>query len=84
MQPEEQARGIKNREDFVVFVKTLQSELLQKPEAWTNVDLASYLEALAAWTEDMDGFYLNNNRPVPEGVPWNVFADILIGAKVYE
>jgi hypothetical protein len=32
----------------------------------------------------MDGYYQNNNIPIPENIDWKVFANILIGAKMYE
>lgn len=84
MQLEEQAKRIKNREDFIAFVRALQSDLKHNPDSWTNKDLSSYLEALAAWTEDMDGYYSNHKKPIPSNVPWGVLTDILVGAKHYE
>jgi hypothetical protein len=42
------------------------------------------LEGIAIWTEDMDGYYHNNNKPIPENIEWKVFANILIAAKMYE
>lgn len=30
------------------------------------------------------GYYVNMGRPVPEQVNWRVFAEILIGGRVYE
>jgi len=39
---------------------------------------------MAAWVEDMDGFYTNQGLPVPEKPDWKVFADILMGGKIYE
>lgn len=32
----------------------------------------------------MEGYYLNNNLPMPESINWKIFADILIAAKMYE
>jgi hypothetical protein len=75
-----QVNNIKTRGDFIVFVQALKKDIKQNPDAWTNTSLANYLEALAIWTADMDGYYINQKRPVPENIPWNVFADILMGA----
>lgn len=49
---------ISNREDFVLFVYELSKSFRTNPESWENKDLGAYLEALAAWVEDMDGYYL--------------------------
>jgi hypothetical protein len=42
------------------------------------------LEALAAWVEDMDGYYLNQGKAVPEKPDWKHVADMLMAAKLYE
>lgn len=39
---------------------------------------------MQSWTEDSDGYYLNNNRPLPKDVNWKVFVDVLIAGRVYE
>lgn len=75
---------IKGKEDFVDFVQLLISNLKDNPKEWTNGTLSEYLEGIASWTEDMEGYYQNNNIPIPEKVNWRVFADILMAAKMYE
>ena len=42
------------------------------------------LSAATAWTEDMEGYFNNNNLPVPKNVDWKLFANILLVAKMYE
>jgi hypothetical protein len=49
---------------------------------WENATLPAYLEALAAWLRDSDGFYANQGREVPDG--WHVMADALQAATIYE
>ena len=39
---------------------------------------------MASWVEDMDGFYTNQGLPTPKDPNWMVFADVLMGGKVYE
>jgi len=80
---DEQIDHMKTREDFVTFVEALRKDLVQNPEAWHNIDLSSFLEALAAWVADMDGYYLNQKKPMPENVTWNIFASVLKAASVY-
>lgn len=75
---------INSKEDFVNFVELLVSNLKSNPQEWTNKTLPEYLESISSWTEDMDGYYKNNDVPMPENVSWKVFANILIAAKIYE
>lgn len=77
-------KNIKRREDFVSFLELLVQDLRSNPDGWENKKLDSYLEAAASWTEDMDGYYQNNNLPIPQNIDWKVFANILVAAKMYE
>lgn len=81
---EQKINEINTKEDFVSFVELLVSNLNSNPNEWTNKTLPEYLESIASWTEDMDGYYQNKNIPTPENVNWKVFASILIAAKMYE
>jgi hypothetical protein len=80
----EYKNSVCSREDFVVFVKALSKDLRDNPATWENGTLERFLEALAAWIEDMDGYYLNQGKPVPQQPDWKVAADMLMAAKVYE
>jgi len=80
----EQIQSIKTKEDFMKFVEDLILDLKANPNKWENRNLDDYLEALRNWTEDMEGYYINNNLPVPKNVSWKIFADILIAATMYE
>jgi hypothetical protein len=80
----DQARAIQSRGDFVCFVRALLQDLDRDPGQWENLDLRSYLDALAAWVEDMDGYYQNKGEPVPEQPSWKVLGNILLAAKFYE
>jgi hypothetical protein len=84
MKGSEKISGISTRGDFVSFVFELSKNYREDPESWQNKDLGAYLEALAAWVEDMDGYYLNQGQLVPEKPDWKVVADMLIAAKFYE
>jgi hypothetical protein len=53
-------------------------------EDWENPDLARYLGALAAWIDDMDGYFKNQNLSTPEQVDWKLFGEILMAARRYE
>ncbi len=81
---EQNINEISSKEDFIRFVELLVSNLNSNPSEWTNKTLSEYLEGIASWTEDMEGYYQNNNIPIPENINWKVFANILIAAKMYE
>jgi hypothetical protein len=80
----EKINSINSREDFVSFVYLLSQDFRENPKSWENDDIGTYLEALAAWVEDMDGYYLNNDCPIPEKPDWKHVADMLMAAKIYE
>lgn len=75
---------ISTKEDFINFVELLVSDLKNNPEDWTNKTLSEYLKGISSWTEDMEGYYQNNDIPIPKNVNWKVFANILVAAKMYE
>jgi hypothetical protein len=75
---------VNNKEDFINLIDSLVQNLKTNPSEWENNTLESYLEAIKAWTEDMEGYYANNSLKMPTNVNWQVFSDILSAAKVYE
>ena len=80
----EQNNSIRSREDFVAFVKALSKDLQENPATWENASLERFLDSIAAWVEDMDGYYLSRQKPVPDQPDWKVVGDILMAAKMYE
>lgn len=78
------AKNAKSKDDFVTFLNALLQNLNNNPQEWENTNLSNYLEAMQSWTEDMEGYYINQNLPLPENVHWKVFADILMAARIYE
>lgn len=75
---------VESREEFCRFVRALAQDFKNCPEAWENNRLDSFLEALAAWTEDMDGYYLNRSENVPMTPDWKTLSEMLQAARVYE
>lgn len=76
--------NVNSKADFIAFIESLVQDLKMNRSEWENKNLEDYLVAIASWTDDMEGYYINTNQPVPENVPWKIFADILIAAKMYE
>lgn len=81
MDPED---TITTRADFINFARDLVRDLRQDRSRWENDSLELYLEAIASWVEDMDGFYMNNGQPVPSEPSWTMLGQILLAAKFYE
>lgn len=78
------AETIETRADFVRFVETLAASFKTEPERWANDDLPSYLDAVASWTSDVEGWCWQTGEPVPERPSWQWFGRILLAATVYE
>jgi len=76
--------AVSTRDDLAGFVASLAREARQVPNTWENRDLQSFLEALAAWINDMDGYFLNQGTPAPEQPSWRTVAQMLAAATTYE
>ena len=83
MNMNDRVKNISNREDLARFVEEM-SKALKNGERWENRDLKSFLEAMAAWIEDMDGYFENQGEPCPTSPSWKTFAQILAASTVYE
>lgn len=76
---------VTDRQSFIKFLDLLHKDLLQNPETWENKTLPDFLEALASYAEDIQGYYDNTDANVDaEKAAWSTLADIFKGAKVYE
>lgn len=75
---------VRNRADFIRFLEGLESDLGKRvPE--TNLTLPAFLGAMTAYANDVQGYYDNRQENVNADEPsWQVFADILRGATMYE
>jgi hypothetical protein len=75
---------VRDREELVTFIRMLACDLREQPDAWENRDLPSYLDAMAAWIEDMDGYFLHKGEQPPEQPSWKLLSEILMAARSYE
>jgi hypothetical protein len=75
---------IETREGFIIFVNKLSQDFYDNFSSWENVNIGAYLEALAGWTQDMNGFYQNFGLEIPENVDWQLIANMLSIVKGYE
>jgi hypothetical protein len=56
----EQAQKVKTREELAAFVRALHKDLAAGE--WENKDLGSYLEGLAGFVGDLEGYFKNKNQ----------------------
>ena len=81
----ESTNKIKTRQDFISFLNELLADYKTNKDEWENKDLESFLEALSRYGEDIEGFYSATNQPVDaDNASWKVFADMFMGARIYE
>ena len=92
MKPEELAATVQTKDDFLKFLAALRSDLELSRSAekdqpsspygpnalgWENTDLDRFLDAMQAWTADMD-------QKFPKEPSWNSFARMFLAGKSYE
>ena len=83
MNMQNRIKEIGSREDLAKFVEEM-SATLRSGQQWENRDLKSFLEAMAAWIGDMDGYFENQGEVCPKEPSWQTFAQILAASTVYE
>jgi len=73
---------IETKAEFLQFVRILGS---QDPGRWESRSAAEFVAALGSWLEDADCFYRNAGIDMDTSEPsWQLFADMLRAATVYE
>ncbi|MFG2864592.1 hypothetical protein [Streptomyces sioyaensis] len=75
---------VDSREALASFVRDLGRDCVENDGSWKNADLGDFLEALAAWIDDADGWYRNTGGDLPPRGDWAFFARALSAAAVYE
>ncbi|MCX4870529.1 MULTISPECIES: hypothetical protein [unclassified Streptomyces] len=75
---------VTTRADLVSCIRQLGQEAQAPSRGWENRSLDRYLEALSAWTNDMDSYFINRGEPVPESPDWGLIAVMLRAACFYE
>ncbi|MDK2125632.1 DUF7660 family protein [Parachitinimonas caeni] len=78
---------INSRDGLISLLKQMALDLRENPDEWENRNLEDFLEAMASWIEDMDGYYENlgiSKEVGLEDFKWRILADVLLAARVYE
>ncbi|WP_375417363.1 hypothetical protein [uncultured Hymenobacter sp.] len=81
--------GINSRQDFVYLLNQLLVDYQVNNKNLSNQQLEGFLEALVAYSADIQGYYHNSLKTGEEVLnadvaSWRVFADMLRGAIIYE
>ena len=69
---------IKNKNDFLAFIK----EFVISDD--NQARLNEYLESMMSWVEDMEGFYKNTGKKIPDSIDWSFIATLFYVGKIYE
>jgi hypothetical protein len=76
---------VQSREQLIDHLFRLLDDFDGAGNHWQNQDISTFLQAMAAWLKDCDGYYQNTGQPVDvEKASWQLFADALSAAAVYE
>lgn len=76
---------LQSRQDLIGHLFRLMDDFDGVGSTWQNQGVYSFLQAMAAWLEDCEGFYRNTGQAVDVDQPsWQLFGDALSAAAVYE
>lgn len=76
---------VTDRQSFIKFADLLRQDFIDNPENWENTTVDTFLAAISSYADDIQGYYDNTKQNVNADQPgWQVFADILKGATMYE
>jgi hypothetical protein len=76
---------IQSRQQFIAHLFRLLDDFDGAGDHWANQDIYTFLQAMAAWLNDCQGYYRNAGRQIDvDNALWQVFADALSAAAVYE
>ena len=75
---------ISSKEELAEFVSLLMRDHAENGHEWENPDLPRYLEALQAWLEVSDRYYVNVKEDPASISPYRRIADALGAARIYE
>ncbi|EKO32359.1 hypothetical protein [Leptospira santarosai] len=78
-------KNVKSKKEFELFLMEMIEDYRQNKEMWECYDIESFLENILAYSKDIPGLYRNLNIDLdPKIASWQLFADILCGARIYE
>lgn len=79
-----EATDVVDRATLVTFVDRLSRDLAANEAGWENVELTTYLEAMAAWIRAIPALEKNTGQDFESMSKWQLIAAILDAARIYE
>lgn len=62
--------GLRSRDDSVALVRSLSEDSADRLAGWQNPSTSPRLDALAAWTEVVNGWFSGRGGAVPASWTW--------------
>ncbi|MBW3084000.1 hypothetical protein KEM60_00183 [Austwickia sp. TVS 96-490-7B] len=75
---------VRTRDDLVRYLDGLARAVSLNQREVEMVRIEDFLEALAAWIADMDGYFANQGVEPPSEGTWQVMAMAVAAGLVYE
>lgn len=66
------------------FITALRLDMAAHPDSYESITLDDYLEALAAFSDDYDGYCTNKGLDASAPPSWKTFANLIYAAGIYE
>ena len=79
-----EVENVGSKEELLSFLGLLINDFKNNPDEWENKSVESFIEGMQSWVEDMEGYYENNNIPIPNNIDWGFFANVFYAGKIYE
>jgi hypothetical protein len=77
--------GVATREDLRRLVGQMHADFVESGVLeWENAALERFLEAMARYLDDLDGYFHNRGESVPDQPDWHLVALLLVAASGYE
>jgi hypothetical protein len=76
---------VATREDLRRLVAQMHADFVESGVLeWENATLERFLEAMARYLGDLDGYFHNRGESVPDQPDWHLVALLLVAASGYE
>jgi hypothetical protein len=76
---------VDTRGDLAAFLAVLAADIQADRIRIENEDVGSFVEAMAAWLNDADGYYLaTEGKECPATPSWKTIADLVMAGTMYE
>jgi hypothetical protein len=74
-----------SREELLAVIATMREDFAATGAGeWENADLGRFLDGLAGFLADLDGYFARRGQQVPDQPSWGLLAATLIAATGYE